>query len=249
MSGGRESWSDAELVAAIADGDRSALRSLYVRHQPWVTVRLRHRCSDPDVVAEAVLLPALGGGLVAIAAIIAQLGRGRDITQMYAFALLVSTAGIGFALDDPAAEMVAASPSTLARRRVVRIVLAATFTLVAWTMIAVAVGASPAERFPAAEIVMELIALAAMGLATSAAVQRHTGSPGGPTAALAVLVGPVFMLGVVFRDVRVFPSLVPGQDMRERWVWVAIAALVALLRTSRDPVAPADLVRRGSRRG
>lgn len=54
MSGDQESWSDAELVAAIADGDRSALRSLYLRHQPWLTVRLRHRCSDPDVVAEAV---------------------------------------------------------------------------------------------------------------------------------------------------------------------------------------------------
>ena len=48
------SWSDAELVVAIADGDRVALRQLYVRHQPWLTMRLRHRCSDPDVVAEAV---------------------------------------------------------------------------------------------------------------------------------------------------------------------------------------------------
>lgn len=46
--------SDAQLVAAIADGDRVALRELYVRHQPWVTARLRHRCSDRDVVAEAV---------------------------------------------------------------------------------------------------------------------------------------------------------------------------------------------------
>ncbi len=48
------SSSDAQLVAAIADGDRLALRELYVRHQPWLTARLRHRCSDSDVVAEAV---------------------------------------------------------------------------------------------------------------------------------------------------------------------------------------------------
>ena len=46
--------SDAELLAAIADGDRGALRQLYVRHQPWLAARLRHRCSDLDVVAEAV---------------------------------------------------------------------------------------------------------------------------------------------------------------------------------------------------
>ena len=54
MKGDPARWSDAELVAAIAAGDRAALRSLYVRHQPWLTARLRHRCSDPDVVAEAV---------------------------------------------------------------------------------------------------------------------------------------------------------------------------------------------------
>ncbi len=46
--------SDAQLVAAIADGDRAALRELYVRHQPWLTARLRHRCSDLDIVSEAV---------------------------------------------------------------------------------------------------------------------------------------------------------------------------------------------------
>ena len=48
------SRSDADLIAAIADGDRDALHLMYVRHQPWLTTRLRHRCSDPDVVAEAV---------------------------------------------------------------------------------------------------------------------------------------------------------------------------------------------------
>lgn len=54
MTVGLESWSDAQLVAAIADGDRAALQQLYVRHQPWLALRLRHRCSDADVVAEAV---------------------------------------------------------------------------------------------------------------------------------------------------------------------------------------------------
>ena len=44
--------SDAELIAAIADGDRAG--ELYERHQPWLTARLRHRCADLDVVAEAV---------------------------------------------------------------------------------------------------------------------------------------------------------------------------------------------------
>jgi RNA polymerase sigma-70 factor (ECF subfamily) len=46
--------SDAALLSAVADGDRSALRELHDRHVPWISSRLRRRCADPDVVAEAV---------------------------------------------------------------------------------------------------------------------------------------------------------------------------------------------------
>ena len=45
---------DAALLAAVADGDRAALRELHDRHMQWITARLARRCSDPDVVAEAV---------------------------------------------------------------------------------------------------------------------------------------------------------------------------------------------------
>ena len=45
---------DTELLAAIADGDRGALRELHDNHVVWLTARLRRRCSDPDTVAEAV---------------------------------------------------------------------------------------------------------------------------------------------------------------------------------------------------
>jgi RNA polymerase sigma-70 factor (ECF subfamily) len=45
---------DAELIAAIADGDRDALAGLYARHAPWLQIRLRRRCADSDLVAEAL---------------------------------------------------------------------------------------------------------------------------------------------------------------------------------------------------
>ena len=45
---------DEELLVAVADGDRGAMRELHDRHVVWVTARLRRRCSDGDVVAEAV---------------------------------------------------------------------------------------------------------------------------------------------------------------------------------------------------
>jgi RNA polymerase sigma-70 factor (ECF subfamily) len=45
---------DRELLAAVADRDRGALRDLHARHSPWLTSRLRRRCADSDVVADAV---------------------------------------------------------------------------------------------------------------------------------------------------------------------------------------------------
>ena len=45
---------DADLVAALASGDRTALAALYARHAPWLVLRLNRRCADPGVVDEVV---------------------------------------------------------------------------------------------------------------------------------------------------------------------------------------------------
>lgn len=45
--------SDACLVRAVADGDRTALAELYARHAPWLVLRLTRRCNDPHLVDEA----------------------------------------------------------------------------------------------------------------------------------------------------------------------------------------------------
>ena len=46
--------SDVEILAAVADGDRPALRVLYDRHAPWLALRLARRCADPGVVDETI---------------------------------------------------------------------------------------------------------------------------------------------------------------------------------------------------
>ena len=45
---------DEALVAAVAQGDRAALRALYERHAPWLAIRLHRRCADGDAVDDAV---------------------------------------------------------------------------------------------------------------------------------------------------------------------------------------------------
>jgi RNA polymerase sigma-70 factor (ECF subfamily) len=52
--GASSTVTDAVLVAAVADGDMSALRELYARHGAWLHARLLRRCNDPDVVVEVV---------------------------------------------------------------------------------------------------------------------------------------------------------------------------------------------------
>jgi RNA polymerase sigma-70 factor (ECF subfamily) len=45
---------DAELLAAIAEGRVDALRSLHERHAPWWAARLSHRSGDPGLIEEAI---------------------------------------------------------------------------------------------------------------------------------------------------------------------------------------------------
>ena len=45
---------DEDLLVAIADGSRTALRELYERHAPWLLLRLRRRCSDATIVHDTV---------------------------------------------------------------------------------------------------------------------------------------------------------------------------------------------------
>lgn len=45
---------DAQLLRAVAEGDRAALRELYDRHARWLTLRLQRRCADRGVVDETV---------------------------------------------------------------------------------------------------------------------------------------------------------------------------------------------------
>jgi Sigma-70 region 2 len=46
--------SDGDLLRAVADRDRAALRDLYDRHAPWLRARLSRRCSDAGVVEEVL---------------------------------------------------------------------------------------------------------------------------------------------------------------------------------------------------
>lgn len=43
---------DEELLRRIGRGDRSAFEHFYQRNAPWLALRLRRRCRDPELTAE-----------------------------------------------------------------------------------------------------------------------------------------------------------------------------------------------------
>ena len=45
---------DQALLKQVADGDETALRTLFDEHAPWLKLRLQRRTSDPDLVAEVI---------------------------------------------------------------------------------------------------------------------------------------------------------------------------------------------------
>lgn len=45
---------DAEVLHAVAQGDRAAFALLYERYAGWLLLRLRHRCADADLVEDVV---------------------------------------------------------------------------------------------------------------------------------------------------------------------------------------------------
>jgi RNA polymerase sigma-70 factor, ECF subfamily len=45
---------EEELLRLVARGDRAAFEQLYRRTAPWLTVRLRRRCADEQLVAEVM---------------------------------------------------------------------------------------------------------------------------------------------------------------------------------------------------
>jgi RNA polymerase sigma-70 factor, ECF subfamily len=46
--------SDEQLLRAVARGDRAAFDEIYQRNAGWLTLRLRRRCNEPEMVAEVL---------------------------------------------------------------------------------------------------------------------------------------------------------------------------------------------------
>jgi hypothetical protein len=172
---------------------------------------------------------------VVSSAVVAVRSSGSAAGPMQFAAVLLASAS-GFALDDPAAEIIAASPTSLLRRRASRVCLMLLPAIGVWlVLLAVQGTASPNETTALAAMFSGLLGLA-FG-AAGVVARREPGVRAG------IVVGPALFALVILSTL--FPPRfrplpigdVPGgwTPIFLRWVAAALLGAIVFLASSRDP--------------
>jgi hypothetical protein len=192
-------------------------------------VRPTARAARLPVVATG---PALGLALLALLSLVK-----HPAALLLVLVGLLMVAPFGYLFDDDAADVVAPSPSTLARRRVTRVSLGAPVLVTGW-VVAVERGAylEDYEALPVGALTTEMLALACLTLAVAAvAASRGDRSPGLSAAiGLLVVVAALFMVRQAVPSGWPVPELQPNLHY-QRWWWVTAASLAVISGASRDP--------------
>ncbi len=177
--------------------------------------------------------PSFVGAVCAVGVLaVSAFAHQADPTFALVAALLLSTCAIGFTLDDEAAATLAASPTSIRRRRSLAASLGLPPIFVAWCgALAVVDRAWPALHIDVVALAVEITALALLTLAMAARW-------GGATASICT---PAFVLVLTVFAIRFngLPSLQLDSQWHERWLLVALAALAWFIFELRDPAAAA----------
>ncbi|MGH9275652.1 MAG: hypothetical protein ACRDZU_13475 [Acidimicrobiales bacterium] len=180
----------------------------------------------PTIAAVLALAAAPTAGVL--------LGGGRDLSGALVAAAVIGGASAAFFVEDPAGETLSASPTSLARRRVLRlsaIALGLAFACAVLVVIAVIQGPLTAEDL--ARRAAEVAAVSGVAAAVSGLSHRHgvasAAAVGGVAGALTVLL----ISGLAARYEQLPALLASGHH--GRWWLVALVGWTAAAWSSRDP--------------
>ena len=181
------------------------------------------------------LLPAAAGALLGLMFVVS--ASGENVVARLVAAAVLAAAGTGFALDDPAALTLEASPTPLAVRRSLRAALVFTMVGLAWSIdLVVAARFAPrGASLPVDALTLELSAFVAVVLAISAAAARRSSDGRGGAIAAPAFVVLVFGTNVLAYLWPAFPGLLPHTPHHDRWIWVLVGATALLGWLNRDP--------------
>ena len=170
-----------------------------------------------------------------VGAVVVVILRERDAAAPLQAVSILLASGAGFALDDPAAELLSASPTSLLRRRIARLMLVIPSTVAIWaTLVAVQGPANGKQTWAVVAMFAGLLGLS-LSLA-GVAERRSTTGRGGIVAAPALMILLVASSIVPPRWRPLPMGDVPGgwTQIYVRWSAAAAIGLLVLLWSSKD---------------
>jgi hypothetical protein len=193
--------------------------------------------------ARAAPVPALAAVALAapIPAVVAELKGGAALPLAVTLGTVIVASAAGYAVEDVAAETFAASPTRLAVRRLVRLLVVVAVVALGWVAVeAIAVVTHDAVAVTAHRVAVGA-AVAAVASAIAGAVQAgrrlHPGYVGS-MAAVGFVAGTTLLAHLY----RWSPSLANDRPLRP-WISIAVLAATVSAWTWRDPAARAGGLR------
>jgi hypothetical protein len=184
------------------------------------------RVAHPGLVVATVVLAAVPA-LVTLG-----LGGDRYFEPMVLLGL-VSGAALGWAADDPSAELLASAPVAAPLRRAIRAAAAALLAGLSAALVTGAVAVGPGLPPTAADRIPEGLAAAAIALAAGHLAGRRGDRAAGAAAVTAGILASTFVAMLAMR-LTALPSFMSGPN-HDRWWLVAVAAGAVALHAGRDP--------------
>jgi hypothetical protein len=159
---------------------------------------------------------------------------GTDLTAALIVTGVVSGAALGWAVEDPAAEVLASMPLSATVRATLRLLAVSAVVAVAVAMCVVVVAVGPGVPVDGSDRIAEGVVAAAVAVAVAFVAARRGARDVGPTGVAAGVGAPCVVAGLALRWPEVFPSFGHG-SIHDRWWIIAAAGMVVVVHTGRDP--------------
>ena len=172
---------------------------------------------------------------VAIVAGAIPAAAGHGATVAFPAALLA--AATGFAIDDESMETLAASPTSLLRRRLLRLSAMIPAAILGWSVLVLIPAARGSDE--ALTLLAMFAGLLALSVGFASSIARRSRGRGGALGASALLLA-LIVSSIVHPRWRPLPlGDVPGgwSALQMRWSLAAVTGIVIFLAASRDPAA------------
>lgn len=147
---------------------------------------------------------------------------------------VVCGATLGWAADDPAAELLGAVPVSSPMRAAMRVGCVAAVATVGLVLVAVAVELGPGLASDVAQRAPEAGAAASIALAVGFVAARHGERTAGPVGVTAGILGTSTVAGLAIRWPEHLPAFMPS-PVHDRWWIIAVIGAAVLACAGRDP--------------